>query len=56
MLWVDIQILRKAINFQAAVEVNRDAVYHLITSHAHFDIQLYLAQKLKGLPFEFCTI
>ncbi|VDK72328.1 unnamed protein product [Onchocerca ochengi] len=31
----------------AAVEVNRDAVYHLITSHAHFDIQLYLAQKLK---------
>ncbi|EJW80559.1 hypothetical protein WUBG_08532, partial [Wuchereria bancrofti] len=30
-----------------AVEVNRDAVYHLITSHAHFDIQLYLAQKLK---------
>lgn len=34
--------------FQAAVEVNRDAVYHLITSHAHFDIQLYLAQKLKG--------
>ncbi|EFO24069.1 hypothetical protein LOAG_04416 [Loa loa] len=32
----------------AAVEVNRDAVYRLITSHAHFDIQLYLAQKLKG--------
>ncbi|VDO39217.1 unnamed protein product [Onchocerca flexuosa] len=31
----------------AAVEVNRDAVYRLITSHAHFDIQLYLAQKLK---------
>uniref|UniRef100_A0A915PH72 Vacuolar protein sorting-associated protein 18 homolog n=1 Tax=Setaria digitata TaxID=48799 RepID=A0A915PH72_9BILA len=31
----------------AAVEANRDAVYHLITSHAHFDIHLYLAQKLK---------
>ncbi|MCP9261916.1 BMA-VPS-18 [Dirofilaria immitis] len=31
----------------AAVELNRDAVYHLITSHAEFDIQLYLAQKLK---------
>uniref|UniRef100_A0A0R3RHG7 Vacuolar protein sorting-associated protein 18 homolog n=1 Tax=Elaeophora elaphi TaxID=1147741 RepID=A0A0R3RHG7_9BILA len=37
----------ETVKFQAAVEVNRDAVYHLITSHAHFDIQLYLAQKLK---------
>ncbi|VDN01709.1 unnamed protein product [Thelazia callipaeda] len=32
---------------EATVEANRDAIYRLITSHAHFDIQLYLARRLK---------